>query len=80
MKSETLKKQARALNAEYKLSHLMFYSLRRKAGYIRRLKNLAGKISLSAAADKDTNLSVAAMLLDQVGLWMDLDLTPHFQE
>ncbi len=79
MKPQVIKRQARKLNEEYKSTYLMLYSPKRKAGYIRRLKSLASKISLSATG-KDTNLSVATMLLDQIGLWVDLDLTPHFKE
>jgi len=63
--------QAKALREEYK-NQWYFYSPARKAGLVRRVKNLASKINRNCAAD--TPEAIAMMYLDHIALWLDLDL------
>lgn len=70
------KAKAKSLWLEYKKEYLAFYGRRRVAGYKCRLKNLAGHIDL---ASTDLNEIGAIMYLDQVALWLDMNLTPGFK-
>jgi hypothetical protein len=70
----TNQEKAQELWFEYKQSlGLAMYGKRRIAGYIRRVKNLAGKVSLSNQKNIPT-----IMYLDHIGLWLDIDLNSYF--
>jgi hypothetical protein len=65
---------AQELWFEYKQSlGLAMYGRHRVAGYVKRVKNLAKKISLS----NEGNIS-AIMYLDHIGLWLNLDMNSYF--
>jgi len=66
-----MREKAKTLYDEYK-KDFVFFSRWQKSGFIRRLKNLAGKIDVSENSNLDHRQ--AAMYLDHLALWLSLDL------
>lgn len=64
--------QAKALRQEY-LKNWNFYSPQRRAGFVRRVRNLAASIDRSKA-QPGTPEAFAIMYLDHIALWLDLEL------
>ena len=73
----SIKAKSKKLYDEYKAGYIYYHS-RKKGGFKRRLKTLASKISISETASLENKQ--AAMYLDHLAYWTDVDLNEHYQK